>query len=311
VGQDAEMPSAQEVIKRHSSAVQLVYSFDMEIDLHYYISRTDEPPGPLMARWRWSKRRADDLERIRWRYLKSGRSGDIFRDGKVERSIRDWDPEKPNELRGVFAATAPQTPQRQWGWVADPSHILLFSILHEGTARTPEELLRWSPAVKVLGGDAVGGHDVWKVRFAIPDSSGNPSESYIDLYFDPSVNYLVRKSVVRVKTNEKDYAAPRQVTKFKDCGKGVFFPLEVEIGGANNHVATHRVRELVVNSELPSDALDFSFPPKVMVRHLPPGMDGRVELSIRDSDGAPMRKMTPEEVKRLTEKRLGPRPDEH
>jgi hypothetical protein len=96
-------------------------------------------------------------------------------------------------------------------------------------------------------------------------------------WFDPQVNYLVRKQVVHIKpqiqtplSRSNKFRAEREVLEFREYAPGVFFPAVVEWRSYQNGKLhwTRRTRflDVQVNRGLSPDMFQIRFPPGIVVR---------------------------------------------
>jgi hypothetical protein len=83
----------------------------------------------------------------------------------------------------------------------------------------------------------------------------------VKIYFDPSVNYLVRRASYISSAN---YHRDDQVTKFEECSPGIFFPVALAgrsgLDGKPNFTHRTQITEIKVNQPLPKDIFTFRWP---------------------------------------------------
>jgi hypothetical protein len=88
-----------------------------------------------------------------------------------------------------------------------------------------------------------------------------------ELWFDPKVNYLVRKQVRH--HNARKGKAEFEVMRFKEVAAGIYFPERVEMhateGGQPHSSWVASFSEIHVNQPLPRDAFEFHFPAGITI----------------------------------------------
>jgi hypothetical protein len=88
----------------------------------------------------------------------------------------------------------------------------------------------------------------------------------LEFWFDPQVNYLIRKTTTRVKQSVTE----RTVQEFREVKPGIFFPaLTKAIGQSAGKVvstSSATISQIKINDELPADVFDFRFPPGMIVK---------------------------------------------
>lgn len=115
------------------------------------------------------------------------------------------------------------------------------------------------------------GRDVVRVAMSIPTPAKVPSTWDFEVYFDPAVNYLVRKRVMR--TNGRDDGRREcEITSFQEPQPGVFFPTESKAVayrlGKVVSTTTTKVKDLKLNVPISKDVMRLRIPAgaKVMDR---------------------------------------------
>lgn len=99
------------------------------------------------------------------------------------------------------------------------------------------------------------------------------SKARLELWFDPSVKYLVRKSISHFRGGWTDTPAHRKTaTRFEEIVPGIYFPAEVIAEDVNSeldsHVLTYSFEDLQVNHAIPANVFKMEFPPNTLVRNL-------------------------------------------
>jgi hypothetical protein len=139
----------------------------------------------------------------------------------------------------------------------------------------------------LVGQKAVSGKETWLIHVQHPGvvapNTGKVDYvgSTMDLYVDPTVNFLVRRVECHVKgapgpSGPTDHTYALEAVSFREFRKGEFLPTLIvseftDGTGERRPDAESRivVTKAVVNEALPSDALDFRFPEHVLVTEWP------------------------------------------
>lgn len=187
---------------------------------------------------------------------------------------------------------------RYWNF-SDPFHCgLLVFTEPGGTQAYPIE--RWSQfAAKISKPEEVfvEGRKLQKVQLDF--SPNHPGADLmrkdpwtVQVFFDPSVNYLVRKTISFTPQTDKTFRWERAVLEFKECEPGVFFPTrikaEMQQSKGKTYTRTVDISEIDVNQLLPTDIFVFRFPHGVEV-----GNGIRRTSYPSDAEGNPIGKETP------------------
>jgi hypothetical protein len=125
-----------------------------------------------------------------------------------------------------------------------------------------------------------------------------------ELWFDPQVNYLIRKAVVHLTPRQGTYGfvSTTVVKRFREVTPSAFFPemLEGEGHYADGRTSNRTVKlsELSINEPLPNELWDFRFPSDCRVANHIDGIwykvdqNGRLGAPVRDRAGKIMRVIT-------------------
>jgi hypothetical protein len=184
----------------------------------------------------------------------------------------------------VVAAGRNSSPQKHShrcdAWVRG---LLVLHLPGSGYHLPFERLTEKASRLKKAEWRAVGGHKLAIIELNIPHPT-EQGESYdLELYFDPSVNYLIRKEVLK----SGNYVREHEVVQFKECAPGLFFPQRIN-GREDNGKSTTVLSDIHVNQALPADIFDFRYPAGVYLS------DGIKGVSYRtDSEGNPISAITP------------------
>lgn len=146
-----------------------------------------------------------------------------------------------------------------------------------------ERLVEKSTRLKRAEWYTIDGNKLAMIELVIPQPN-SPGDSWdVQFYFDPSVNYLVRKEVYR----HGSYAREQEVVQFKECAPGLYFPERVS-GRSKDSTSSTLLSEIRVNQPLPADIFNFRYPHGVYLS------DGIKGVSYRtDPEGNPISAVTP------------------
>jgi len=113
----------------------------------------------------------------------------------------------------------------------------------------------------------------------------------VEIYFDPTVNYLVKKTVYTIH-GKSDYVREDEITDFTECSPGLFFPRNAagRSGAPENWTLTTKsvLSEIRVNQALPADTFRIRFPHNVIMTDAIRGTRYRI-----DSNGNRISEETP------------------
>jgi hypothetical protein len=306
-----------ELVAAHESAVGLVRAIDMTIDVHR-LSKNGKRDVPPLHNYtlRWSME--GELERQQYRnhagQITNSRGeptnlGDLFQDGTTTKIMLNWDPEDPQPINPHQQGTLncwyePQgTGPAAGGFYHPREQFAMFRIQTQtrDRRRTLSEIVSASPRVSLEGSTRVGILDTQKIVIDHPESApgGAFAGVVIEVFLDPSVNFLIRKMVIRHQDGATtgDLIIVREVNEFADYGDGVFVPIEMiftmyapEVFDGPTYESRWVARDVTVNAELPADTFSFRFPDQALVKVEPP-IDGRRTVYLWGPDGLPLREI--------------------
>ena len=306
-----EAPAITDLVKAHESTFELIHTIQLQLDITGWGTRSagSSPEHPTQfATWHWSK--SGNLQRVKYRDhsvtpAKSGRTnnrGDVFSDGKVVKSLRNWDPESPQELTpiiqgSVHASISPQTREIVG---RDPASQLLFTMCLPVSSYPyglRELVSRSSPPAQLIGKAVVSGTDCWELRIELPSSKSVPEPGgQITVFLDPTHGFLVRKTIMRQQvaggagsTKTNLVQAGREVREFTDFGNGVFVPKLIDtynLPDPSSGTMRATVSQCKVNAPLGPDAFAFTFPENAQVAHNPP-VNGKRLVQLWGADNQP------------------------
>jgi hypothetical protein len=236
---------------------------------------------------------------------------DVLSEGSKSYRLWGWDPMRPKAIApgnqsGVKGTIEPRTASP--GLYIDPFHFLLltFGYPTSDARQTLSEFVKNSARVEWRGKVRIGERTLLQLRAYWPGADGNPPDgSYHDIFFDPSIGFLVRRTVEHVETlgSRAQKGVPftptdrtTEIAELRDFGDGVFFPTSVvftiqHVGDSEPYLRrTCAVTDLTVNQPLPQDAFDFRFPANLLVQTYPP-VDGKVKTELWGPDNKPIREI--------------------
>ncbi|MCI0639879.1 MAG: hypothetical protein L0Y72_07985 [Gemmataceae bacterium] len=187
------------------------------------------------------------------------------------------------------------------------SRALLVLNIPASTRHVPfEELIRIASKKGKPKKMSIGGRELLMMELSFNADAERREPWIVQVYFDPSVNYLVRKTVHSVSTSSGSLRREEIVDEFNESAPGVYFPVHIsgvtEIDGTSWSTQTTQLLDLKVNRPLPAGILDFRFPEGV---HLSDGVQGvtyRVDAQgNRISDATPLTRLAPPPPKSISE----------
>lgn len=302
----AEGENIDEIVRLHMRTLSRIQKFDVSVDTFDHQSRDQTADKSILVSWRWSRRIEDDKERIQFHYpayAKQGGKlaiGDILKEKETIRYLSDWDPQKPKFLsvgnqQGIVAVIDHRSPLSPLQF--EPSvHLSMKFVIAPGVLpRSLEELVDRCQVIEGPDYVELDGRSLVKLKLFPPGNAGEPSKSYYEIYLDPKVGWLARRTVTYLYDDQlgKGVAISRIITKYKDFGNGVYFPEAWEIPNQRDQVQESRVTQLVVNDQLPDDAFDFKFPEHALVRHR---NEGEIRVSLWGPDNKALRDVNTDEI---------------
>jgi hypothetical protein len=199
---------------------------------------------------------------MRARYLEFGQDTDsLWKD-----SVRNVVLRTSAEGRQAVAATRSSYANLHAGrcdpWVRA---LLVLNIPTHGIENAPFEKLvseaaRWTKAERSLIGDK----ELIVIGLHFSGTKQIPNSWDVEVYFDPAVNYLVRKVIYVDEGSKGPFRREDEVLQFKECAPGLYFPEKIEgwSGTATNrdfHYVTV-ISDIRLNQPLPDDVFHFNFP---------------------------------------------------
>lgn len=133
-----------------------------------------------------------------------------------------------------------------------------------------EELVQLATKVTKVMRDRLDGKETILVQLFFDRSTDKPpSPSWdVEIHFDPSVNFLVRKKVYRMR-GAGGYSREEEIIQFKEWAPGLFFPERIEgrsqANGIQDTESLSQLSDIKVNDPLPDDIFRFRYPNGVFV----------------------------------------------
>lgn len=171
---------------------------------------------------------------------------------------------EPGTNKPLYSAQSSSTPTRHFS-IQDPFIVgLLVVNPPESVNGTPlSQILNQSVIVKKIEKitEAEGTYILLTLNFKPNGEIGRKDDWTVDLYFDPSVNYLIKKAVYT--HNKTGFRRIEEVASFKEHANGVFFPESILNRAFNG---TRLVRSTVtkftnvkINDEISSDIFNIPY----------------------------------------------------
>jgi hypothetical protein len=177
-----------------------------------------------------------------------------------------------DRLYAVEKQTSPGYKPQVWGRISAPSAFVdtlywsallkIYSVPRDGPVLF-HELLSTRPDLLGVRRVQESARDLVHVDLVHPGVGGERCRD--ELWFDPQVNYLVRKQV----RHAGDTRAEHEVVRFKEAAPGIYFPEEVQSrvfrNGKQDTTFVNRFSEIRVNQPLPADTFEWRFPTAIRV----------------------------------------------
>jgi len=140
----------------------------------------------------------------------------------------------------------------------------------------------------------VAGRDVVIVDLGFDRSAERKSTWTVEIHFDPSVNYLIRRTLYKAKLeNGGILRREEKVLEFHECAPGLYFPAQIagnyEVDAKPWTSHTAEITDLKVNQPLPKDIFDLRFPHGITMVDTEGGVSYRVDpRGRRISEASPL-----------------------
>ncbi len=146
-----------------------------------------------------------------------------------------------------------------------------------------EQFVEKASSLKRAAWKTVDGSRMAVIELVIPHRDQGRQPWDVEVYFDPGVNYLIRKDVRR----QGSFVNEQEVVQFKECGPGLFFPERIS-GRAADVKSSTVLSDIRVNQPLPADVFNFRYPHNIVLSDGIKGGSYRV-----DAAGNPLSALTP------------------
>ena len=172
---------------------------------------------------------------------------------------------EPGTNQPLYSANSTSTPTR-YVHNLDPFIVgLLVVNPPESVNGTPlSQVLNESVVVKKIEKktDANATYILLTLHFKPNSELGRKNDWTVELYFDPSVNYLIKKAVFI--QNNTNFRRVEEITSFKEQAKRLFFPTECTNRSFNGTKLTRSTitnfTDVSINEEIPDDIFSLRFP---------------------------------------------------
>jgi len=270
-------PQCQALIDAHSQMLDRIRT----IEVQYTVDFIDGTDFKAASTW-WS--RDGRRERIRRVAPSIGPTSDgrprgisdLLMDGATYKSLRNWDPENPQKItpsrQGTVRAFVAAQTNTNVGVLA-PSQQLLFEV-DDRPRRTLAELASVSPRVTYKAKVEVDGRELCLISLETPEeTTATTTKRYFDVYLDPRAGYMIRKLVVNapriMRSNGeigKNYHV-HEVVEVKEFGDGIFMPIRIRIGTADEWVTEFAVKSVKINEPIADETFEMRWPKYAVVVH--------------------------------------------
>lgn len=127
-----------------------------------------------------------------------------------------------------------------------------------------EEFLDQATKVLTTERKKISSEEVVIVRCLFEKTNDQPVPWEVELHFDPSTNYLIRRVICSFRDQVGKFVRQDEVTHFKECAPGVFCPERVEgfAGYEGEPYFKHKtvISDIQVNQPVPDERFTMRFP---------------------------------------------------
>lgn len=216
-GDEAEL--LQFVQSAHKASRDLILTSHCRVKFEITVN-VGNPPAPLSQSCSSEHWHSDNAVRVR--VIERDHVVDYVWKDSIENAIVTKEVNGKKQIAATRNGFPTRYTHRGDAWVRG---LLVVNLPGSSQAFPFEDLLGRASKVLKVSKKALEGGEMIVVRLLFTSSTeeNHPWES--EIYFDPSVNYLIRR-VIRSRTGSR-FADIEEVVSYKDCGKGVFFPERV------------------------------------------------------------------------------------
>src|SRR5207248_11287010 len=125
--------------------------------------------------------------------------------------------------------------------------LLVVDVPEIGCSVPFEELRAQAAKVERVERLRADGREVVAVRLLFDPTHERQRKWEVEVHFDPSVNYLVRKVIHSRVGARSGFRRFEEVVQFKDCGGGVFFPERIIDRAETSNSSAANTKETVIS----------------------------------------------------------------
>jgi hypothetical protein len=297
----------QDIANANASTIALIRSLEAEINFSAERLLPPKNPHQKVTSIYWA---FDSMqERIiitnnKTKPRENGRTNDridIFRDGKKEKRLQNWDPLHPQIItpldQGTVAAWIFPHHKRPRGM--DPQEALMFVFTPDGLSLS--ELLQGKATDIKFNKKIINNNkECYQIHCSYRESGG--IETILDFLIDPEINFLVRQMNSEIITKNQDgtqssFFTQRTVTDFFLGNDGVCVPTSIKYESFSSPKQNHaeslglvQIHLKKINQPLSTKAFDFIFPKDSLVSENPL-IKGNVKVWLWGADNKPLREI--------------------
>jgi outer membrane lipoprotein-sorting protein len=265
----AAQPILEQVRQANRSTLDSIHTFSCRMTTAYTSLGVTETPVQVQY-WR-------SQDAVRLRYTVGGKAVDCFAKDSIVRTLGELD---KSRFSGAVVPGKGRFFSEYDVWQLS---LLAFPLVGKDRDVLPfDQMLSRGQKIGAVDRRTEDGHEYIVVELVDPKL---PRE----LWFDPSVNYLIRKYVSH---QSKGSVAAATVTRFVEAAPAIFFPEQVEmkaiVDGKQDDSRSTTFSEIRINEPLPPSIFDFQFPGGTEVndyslgKSYVTGVDGKPAGELRD-----------------------------
>lgn len=243
----------EDVCNAHQASVQLIRSLTCRVEFQYREHVKGKHNYNTMGSFWYSSKH------VRGKYTEHGIDVDyIWRDGITKGVVRQG--------KDRFMSLRPSSKHNN---ELDPyvRGLLVIHVPFSFDYRPLNELLKLASRTPQAEWRTIDDKKLAVITLYFDRDKSRPKSWTIDVYFDPDVNYLIRKTVHA--TVDGVISQKAEVTAYREPEKGIFFPVRVERNIRENGelilTTVAEIQELALNKPLPAGIFDLASPPGILV----------------------------------------------
>ena len=221
----------------------------------------------------------------RLKAIENGQTIDYVIKDSVRQSIVQRENNKTNLVAGNRDSLPGRYVHRGDAWVRG---LLVLNLPESGRSVPFETFVDLASKVEGVTKRTEQGREVLEVSLRFDPSNNRQRTWRVEIQFDPSLNYLVRK-ISHSIIGGPQFTRTEEVVQFKDCGQGIFFPEHIvgtsQTGEDNNGKSDSVLSDIRVNLPIGDEAFKLQFPKGTILTDSIRGTYYRV-----DADGTPLTK---------------------